>query len=160
MHWPSDNRRVRLLLVFVFAVSGAVACDDNGGAGPIGPGGGVVASPVAGTWSGTASDAAGQFTMILTLTQSGATVTGTMRGTSAVGAPIYNDGTVSGQAGVNTFAFTITVPRGGIVDAPACSATFAATTTDLLTTSMAGSYTGGDSCGNAFVGGRFQLIKQ
>ena len=98
--------------------------------------------------------------MILTLTQSGVNVTGTMRGTSAVGAPIYNNGTVSGRATTNTFVFTIDVPRGGIVDAPDCSASFAATTTDLLATSMSGTYTGGDTCGNTFACGRFQLIKQ
>jgi hypothetical protein len=140
----------------------ALACDDDGGAGgPIGPGGGgQVPIGVTGTWSGTASDAIGQFTMILALTQSGVNVTGTMRGTSAVGAPIYNNGTVSGQATTNTFVFTINVPRGGIVDAPDCSASFAATTTDLLATSMSGTYTGGDTCGNTFAGGRFQLIKQ
>jgi hypothetical protein len=159
MHRSLECRRAGLFLV-VIAVTGVLGCDDGGGAGPIGPGGGVAAAPVAGTWSGTASDAIGQFTMILTLTQSGVNVTGTMRGTSAVGAPIYNNGTVSGQAGVNTFAFTINVPRGGIVDAPDCSATFAATTNDLLTTSMSGTYTGSDTCGNTFVGGRFQLIKQ
>jgi hypothetical protein len=153
--------RARVVFVLVLAAT-ALACDDDGGAGgPIGPGGGgQVPIGVSGTWSGTASDALGQFQMILTLTQTGINVTGTMRGTNAVGAPIYNDGTVSGQATANTFVFTINVPRGGIVDAPGCSASFAATTTDLLSTSMAGNYTGGDTCGNMFVGGRFQLIKQ
>ena len=146
--------------VLAFAIT-ALACDDGGAGGPIGPGGGgQVPIGVTGTWSGSASDAIGQFTMTLTLTQSGVNVTGTMRGTSAVGAPIYNNGTVSGQATTNTFVFTINVPRGGIVDAPDCSASFAATTTDLLSTSMSGTYTGGDTCGNTFVGGRFQLVKQ
>lgn len=116
--------------------------------------------PLTGTWSGSASDAIGQFQMTLTLVQSGVNVTGTMRGTSAVGAPIYNNGTVTGQATTNTFIFTINVPRGGIVDAPDCSASFAGTTNDLLATSMAGTYTGGDTCGNTFAGGRFQLLKQ
>ena len=149
-----------MILVILLATT-ALACDDNGGAGPIGPGGGgQVPIGVTGTWSGTASDAIGQFTMILTLVQTGTNVTGTMRGTSAVGAPIYNNGTVTGQATANTFVFTINVPRGGIVDAPDCSAVFAATTTDLIATSMAGTYTGNDTCGKTFVGGRFQLVKQ
>jgi hypothetical protein len=160
--YPSRFRcRASVVLVLVLAAA-ALGCDDDGGTGgPIGPGGGgQVPIGVSGTWSGSATDAIGQFQMILTLTQTGINVTGTMRGTNAVGAPIYNNGTVSGQATANTFVFTINVPRGGIVDAPDCSASFAATTTDLLSTSMAGNYTGGDTCGNTFVGGRFQLIKQ
>jgi hypothetical protein len=160
MYPPRFCCRARIVLVLVLAAT-ALACDDDGGAGgPIGPGGGQVPIGVSGTWSGSATDAIGQFQMVLTLTQTGIDVVGTMRGTNAVGAPIYNNGTVSGQATANTFVFTINVPRGGIVDAPDCTASFAATTTDLLSTSMAGNYTGGDTCGNTFVGGRFQLIKQ
>ena len=153
--------RASVVLVLVLAAAALGCDDDGGGGGPIGPGGGgQIPIGVSGTWSGSAVDAIGGFQMILTLTQTGINVSGTMRGTSAVGAPIYNNGTVSGQATLNTFVFTINVPRGGIVDAPDCSASFAATTTDLLSTSMAGNYTGSDTCGNTFLGGRFQLIKQ
>jgi hypothetical protein len=56
--------------------------------------------------------------------------------------------------------FAITIPQGSIVDAPDCSATFTGTADDVRTDSMAGTYSGSDSCGGTFVGGRFTLLKE
>jgi hypothetical protein len=152
-------RRVRGL-VTCLAVSTVLSCGD-GGSSPITPGGGAaVVANVAGIWSGTATDALGQFRMTLNLTQTGAQVAGTMIGTTTVGAPLYNNGSVIGRTTVTAFNFSIAVPRGGIPDDPTCTASFTAVTNDLLATSMAGTYTGEDTCRGPFAGGRFQLLKQ
>jgi hypothetical protein len=100
-----------------------------------------------------------QFQLALRLTQAGNAITGTMTATNAVGGPVFNNGIVSGALSGSSLTFTMTVPVGGIVDAPDCAASFAAVSTDLLATSMAGTYTGTDTCGNTYAGGRFQLIK-
>jgi hypothetical protein len=137
------------------------ACDENTVSPTlVSTGSSVPVVNLTGTWSGTASDSFGQFRMVLVLTQSDSAVTGSMTGTTLVGDPLYSDGTVSGTISESTFAFTIAVPLGGITDAPACTASFVATTTDLLATSMSGAYAGADTCGRTFPGGRFQLIKE
>jgi hypothetical protein len=146
-------------LLVALLVGSTAACDDGGPTSPtLGMGGSTL--NLTGTWSGSASDALGQFQMTLVLAQSGNSITGSMTGATTVGAPIYTNGTVTGTLSASTLNFTISVPAGGVVDAPDCTASFAGTTTDLLATSMAGTYTGADTCGGTFAGGRFLLVKQ
>jgi hypothetical protein len=87
-------------------------------------------------------------------------VTGTFTATTPVGAPIYSAGSIAGTVSSTALAFTISVPRGGVVDAPECSATFAGSADDVRSDSMAGTYAGTDTCGGTFPGGRFTLLKQ
>ena len=49
---------------------------------------------------------------------------------------------------------------GSVVDAPDCTASLAGTADDVRQDSMAGTYTGSDTCGGTFAGGRFTLLKQ
>lgn len=138
----------------------ALACDD----GPTSPvtigSGGSRALDVTGTWIGAASDSTRQVTMTWQLTQSDRNVTGTFRATTPVGAAIYTGGSVAGTVSASAVAFTITVPRGSVADAPDCSATFSGTADDVRADSMSGTYSGSDTCGGTFVGGRFTLLKQ
>lgn len=140
----------------------ALACDD----GPTSPvtissgNSGSRALAVTGTWIGTATDSTRQMTMTWQLTQSDSNVTGTFTATAPVGTPIYTGGSIAGTASATALAFTIAVPRGSVVDAPDCSATFSGTADDVRADSMSGTYSGADTCGGTFVGGRFTLLKQ
>ena len=67
---------------------------------------------------------------------------------------------IAGTVSATTFTFTIAVPRGAVADAPDCTASFTGTADDVQATSMAGTYTGTDTCGGTFAGGRFTLLNQ
>jgi hypothetical protein len=56
--------------------------------------------------------------------------------------------------------FSIAVPVGGISGFPGCSATIDGTATGVSNTTIAATYTGTNSCGGSFNGGRFNLTKQ
>jgi len=149
------NARAAVTALLVIALS---ACSDREhSSAAIGlPG----STNVAGTWIGDATDSTRQMTMTWRLTQQDRRVSGTFSATSPVGAPIYNGGGISGTVAEGALAFSITVPRGSIEDAPDCSATFIGTAGDVLADSMAGTYGGTDTCGGTFAGGRFTLLKQ
>ena len=154
--------KISRLACLALVTAAATACDD----GPSSPtristGGSTAPVNLAGTWTGPANDSAGQMAMTWVLTQSDRNVAGTFTASTAVGAPIYTGGSIAGMvASGTTLTFTITVPQGSIVDAPDCSATYTGTAADLRADSMAGTYSGSDSCGGTFVGGRFSLLKQ
>ena len=147
------------LFALVLVTLAALACND-GPTSPVTIGSGSGPLDVAGTWTGTANDSAGPMTMTWRLTQSDRNLTGTFNATTTVGAPIYTAGAITGTVSATAVSFTITVPAGGIFDAPDCSATFTGTADDVQPDSMAGTYAGTDSCGGTFVGGRFTLLKQ
>jgi hypothetical protein len=121
---------------------------------------GVPGANVSGMWIGSASDSTRQMTMTWQLTQQDRNVAGTFSATSPVGAPIYTRGSISGTLSEVALAFRITVPRGGVEDASDCTATFIGTADDVRQDSMAGTYSGSDTCGGTFAGGRFTLIRQ
>lgn len=150
------------LLCLALAMLATFACD-GGPTSPVtissGSGAGATLD-VAGTWIGPSTDSAGQMTMTWRLTQSNRNVTGTFTATTPIGAPIYTGGSIAGVASPAALEFTITIPQGSIVDAPDCSATFTGTAGDVRADSMAGTYSGTDSCGGTFIGGRFTLLKQ
>jgi Na+-transporting NADH:ubiquinone oxidoreductase subunit NqrB len=151
----------RLLCLALVSVV-ALACDD----GPTSPvkissgNSGSRALAVTGTWIGTATDSTRQMTMTWQLAQSDSNVTGTFTATTPVGAPIYTGGSIAGTVSATALVFTIAVPRGSVVDAADCTATFAGTADDVRADSMSGTYSGTDTCGGTFAGGRFTLLKQ
>jgi hypothetical protein len=153
---------MNLRLVCLALVTAAVLGCDDGPTSPttISSGGSNAPLNLAGTWNGPANDSDGQMTMTWVLTQSDRNVSGTFTASTPVGAPIYTGGSIAGVASGTTLTFTITVPRGSIVDAPDCSVTFTGTTDDLRADSMSGTYTGSDTCGGTVVGGRLSLLKQ
>ena len=150
------------LLCLTFVAAAALACDDGPGSPlTISSGSGTAATlNVAGTWMGAANDSTRQMTMTWQLTQSNRNVAGTFAATTAVGAPIYTSGAIAGTVSDTAFTFTITVPRGSVADAPECTASFTGTADDVRADSMAGTYSGSDSCDGTFTGGRFTLLKQ
>jgi hypothetical protein len=148
-------------LCLTLLAAGMAACGGGGNALPIGVGnGGATTLDVAGTWSGSANDSNRQMTMTWQLSQQNRSVAGTFAATTVVGAPIYTSGNISGTLSNTALTFTITVPRGSVVDAPDCTALLAGTADDVRQDSMAGTYTGSDTCGGTFAGGRFTLLKQ
>jgi hypothetical protein len=112
-----------------------------------------------GAWSGTATDSLGSVHMMWQVTQTAANVRGTVTATTNVGLPLYT-GTITGGLVATVLTFTITVPRGSIVEVPECAITLSGTATDVLAESMAGTYAGTHSCLGAVEGGRFLLIRQ
>jgi hypothetical protein len=121
---------------------------------------GIPGLNIAGAWVGSAGDSTRQMTMTLQLAQRDRDVTGTFSATTPTGAPIYSVGRIEGTVSATTFSFRITVPPGSIEDNPDCTATFIGTADDIQTDSMAGTYTGSDTCGGTFAGGRFTLLRQ
>ena len=112
-----------------------------------------------GNWAGTATDSLGAVQMAWQLTQTGASVTGTILATNNVGADRYT-GSVSGTLGASSLTFTMTAPVGRIVDLPDCSLALNGSATDVQPTSLSGTYTGNHSCLGAVEGGRIILVKQ
>lgn len=153
-------RAATLVTVVALALLG-IACDTatsptrstSGGGAPTG-------LNLTGTWVGAAIDSSGQLQMTWQLTQSVNTVNGTVTATTAVGAPLYAGGSLTGTASTSALSFTITIPTGGIAPLPQCSATFTGSAADITSNGMTGTYTGSDSCGNTYVSGRFTLVKQ
>lgn len=150
------------LLCLVLGIAAWAGCDD----GPTTPvrigtaNGGAATANVSGTWIGTATDSTRQLSMTWQLTQSDRNVTGTFTATTPVGAPVYSAGAITGTVSSSSLAFTISVPRGSVVDFPDCTATLSGTADDVRSDSMAGTYSGTDTCGGTFAGGRFSLLKQ
>lgn len=141
----------------VLLVLALPACsDEDHSSATLGPPG----TNVSGTWTGSASDSTRQMTMTWQLTQQDRNVAGTFSATSPVGAPIYTRGSITGTLSEAALAFRITVPRGGVEDAADCAATFIGTADDVQQDSMAGTYTGSDTCGGTLAGGRFTLLRQ
>ena len=153
------------LVLLLLATAGAGGCDDPQLSSSTSPSQNSPNSPPArlndlsGTWSGTASDEASQVQMVWTLTQTGTSVTGSVSAATNLGRPVYT-GSIAGTVTSNVLTFTITVQRGGIVDLPECTLQLSGSTTDLQSSSMAGTYTGVHSCSGAVQGGRFVFIKQ
>ena len=109
-----------------------------------------------GTWSGTASDSSGPGRMTWHLTQNGSAVSGTVNATTPGGTVAFN-GTISGIVTSSTLTFTITIPAGGIPVLPQCTASISGATTNIIGTSMSGTYSGTNSCTSPFTGGIFTL---
>jgi hypothetical protein len=118
----------------------------------------TAAVDLTGTWTGSAIDSLGRTDVTWQLTQRGTNVTGTVAGTTNVGAPVYT-GSVSGTVSAAGLRFTMTVPAGSMVDLPDCSLNLTGTVTDIQAGSMAGTYTGTHSCIGAIEAGRLLLVR-
>lgn len=150
----------RALCLALWMISLPVAgCGGGPNSPPIGIGGSGTLN-VAGTWSGSSSDSTRQMAMTWRLSQQDRSVSGTFSASTPIGAPIYTSGSISGSLSATALTFTVSVPRGGVEDAPDCTATFTGTADDVRQDSMAGTYTGSDTCGGTFAGGRFTMLRQ
>ena len=149
----------RLMAVALLACA-VLACDDTPSSPRQISTTGAAALEVDGTWAGSASDSTRQLSMTWRLTQSDRNVTGTFSATTPVGAPIYTAGAITGTASTTALSFTIAIPRGAVDGSPDCTATLSGTADDVREDSMAGTYSGSDTCGGTFAGGRFTLLRQ
>jgi hypothetical protein len=120
---------------------------------------------VAGTWTGTSTDSQGVTVITLQLTQTGSTVSGTV----ATRAPDPNDGscnachrnksgTFQGTLTGTTLAMTMAFAAGADGDpTPICSATMSGAAPGVTAQSLAGEFTGSDTCEGAFLDGKLTL---
>jgi hypothetical protein len=153
-----------LLLTAIFA-----ACDDDGpttptrissSGGGTSDGGTPTSVNLTGTWTGTSLDTAGGLRLTWQLTQTNRNVTGGVTATTPVGAPVYTSGSFNGTLSGTTMPFTITIPVGAVAGSPNCTVTLTGTAQNVTSTSLAGTYTGDDSCVGAILDGRLTMIKQ
>jgi len=164
------RRRLKTLIVraaaFVLSAA-AIACGGGGGGGsssapPTAP------TPtnnvnIAGSWTGSAYDAAGNASgsgvMTWQITQSGASFSGQVTMTDS-GTSVTGRGTVSGTVSGSSITFSINVPAGGF-DSPFASCTANVTGSAVAAdTSINGNYTGSNSCSGAISSGQITLNKQ
>ena len=145
------------LIVLVLAVLVSAGC--GGDSSPTAPSSSTGSLNLTGTFSGEASDSFGpglQFTW--QLTQSGTAVSGTM--VTRFGGSLLATGTVSGTLSGTIFTFIFTIPPGGIPSLPTCSSTANGTAPGVTNTTIAGTYSGVNSCLGPFTNGRFTLTRQ
>ena len=112
---------------------------------------------VSGTWKGTGTDVSegSLFTWVLTQTASNVTGTSTFVG---VRSSFNANGPITGTVSDLTFTFTFTVDFAQPFQF--CTAT-ASGSAQITNTTLAGSYTGTNSCGGGpFTSGQFTLTKQ
>ena len=112
-----------------------------------------------GTWSGRGSDPQGDHRITLTLSQSGAAVSGTAitravepNGTTCASCHKVKDGTLTGMLSGSALALKMTFPAGGDVPTPICSVTMDATAASVTNGKIEATYTGEDSCEGPFTG--------
>ena len=96
--------------------------------------------------------------MVLQLTQSGTSVSGTVTITDT-STGLTARGTVSGTVSGASIHFTITIPAGGFETQPSCTGS-ATADAQVSGTSMAGTYTGSNSCTGAIGSGQITLNKR
>ena len=143
----------------------SVACGSGGGssgsttqpspAPATGAGPSVDAS---GTWSGRVTDSSGAGGMVLQLTQSGSSVSGSVTITDT-STGLTARGTVSGTVSGAVVHLSIAIPAGGFETQPSCTGN-ASGDAQVSGTSMAGTYTGSNSCTGAVGSGQMTLNKQ
>ncbi len=145
------------------------ACGGGGGGGSSSPAPTQPSPPttsnanIAGTWTGSADDAAGGASgpgsMTWQVTQSSASFTGTIAVTDS-GTKATGRGTVSGTVSGSTIQFSMAVPAGGF-DPPFASCTVNVSGTAVAaSTSINGNYGGSGSCSGAISLGILTLNKQ
>ena len=122
----------------------------------------------AGTWNGAGVDSQGATTVTWSLTQTGASVSGTV----ATQAVDPNDGScnschrnksgaVSGTISGTKLTLTMFFAAGGSDDpTPACSATVTGTASSTGEGALAGEYSGADTCEGPFTNGTLTMTRQ
>jgi len=120
---------------------------------------------VAGTWSGTSTDSQGATVVTMELAQSGSAVTGTV----TTRAPDPADGscnachrnkrgTFTGTLSGSVLTMELAFAAGADGDpTPICSATMTAPSLGVTTDTIAGAFTGSDTCEGAFLNGTMTL---
>ncbi len=123
---------------------------------------------VAGSWSGTSTDSQGTTVVDWTITQTGGTVSGTVR----TNAPDPTDGscnschrnksgTFSGAVSGNILTMTMQFAAGADGDpTPICSATMTGTATRTADGRLGGGYTGSDTCEGSFLNGSLTMTRK
>ena len=111
-----------------------------------------------GTWTGAASDTSGPGSMIWHLSQTGSSCSGTLT-MSDTATSKAGRGSVSGTVSGTALHFTIDIPAGGF-DSPydSCS-TEVAGDAQASASSIAGTYSGTNSCTGIIASGQFALAK-
>jgi hypothetical protein len=163
--FPMARGRLSLLVAAaLFGVAG-FACGGGGGgsSAPTQPSPPTSNASIAGSWSGSAYDTAGNSSgpgsMTWQISQTSASFSGTMTMTDA-GTSVTGRGTVSGTVSGTSIQFSIAVPAGGF-DSPYASCTANVTGTAVVaSTSINGNYSGSSACSGTISSGLLTLIKQ
>ncbi len=162
-------RSLGLAILAAAATTFAFGCR----ASPAAPGAVAVTPPAArstdlsGAWSGTGSDNQGDETVSLTITQTGATVSGTAV-TRAVNpadgscASCHKNkvGTLTGTISGTDISLNLSFPSGSeAAPTPMCSVTIAVAASVPSSDRITGAYTGADSCEGPFTGGTVTVTR-
>lgn len=146
------------MLASLVAVS-AFACGYDSPAAPV-----PAPLTVSGRWSGQGSDVQGNATFILTLTQTGSSVTGTAvtlgdaNDGSCASCHKSTNGTVSGSLTGTKLTLSMFFPSGNDgVPTPMCSVRMSAVADSVSARTLRATYTGDDSCEGPITGGSFSL---
>lgn len=129
---------------------------------------------LAGTWAGTGVDsnsntgANGTTIVTWTVTQTGADVSGTVTtqsldpmGTTCHSCHRSRTGTLSGTVAGTTLTWTLLFPTDPVNDpTPSCAATLTGTISESTGGSLAGVYTGADSCEGQILNGTVAMARQ
>ena len=150
---------VTALMVPAISCAGSPATTTSPSSPPIG---------FAGTWNGTGVDSQGSTTVTWSLTGTGAGVSGTVR-TEAVdpndgscnSCHRNKSGTVSGTVAGTKLTLTMFFAAGVNGDpTPACSATVTGTASITGDGTLAGEYSGADTCEGPFTNGTLALARR
>ena len=126
------------------------------------------APSLTGAWTGTANDSQGTTVVSWSLTQSGASVSGTVstRSTNPTDGSCNSchrnkSGSVAGTVSGASFTMTMTFAAGASGDpTPACSATMTGTASAVSTGMISGGYAGSDTCEGEFKNGTLTMARQ
>ena len=130
----------------------AAACSSSPEPSPTAPHSQTSSIDLLGTWNGTGVDSMGTIGLTWALTQTGATVSGTVQMQSLDAAGSCNSchrtksGTFSGTISGSTLALTMYFPGNPGELTPACSATLTGTASNFATRTFNVAYSGVDSC--------------
>lgn len=122
---------------------------------------------VAGTWNGTGDDSQGVTIVTWALTQTGTSVSGTVK-TQAVdptdgscnSCHRNKTGTFSGTISGTTLTLTMFFAAGGTGDpTPACTATLTGIASRIAEDTLTAAYSGADSCEGPFMNGTLAMAR-
>jgi hypothetical protein len=121
---------------------------------------GTSATNIAGTWTGTGTDAQGAETFVWTVTQTGERISGSVvldsanRDDGSCGScHKQKNGTLSGTLSGGALTLTLDFPEGGSDITPLCGITMHASTSDVAAGRIAARYTGTTTCEGAITDG-------
>ena len=124
------------------------------------------ATNLAGTWSGTGTDAQGAETFVWTVTQTGDRLTGTAvldsanRTDGSCGScHKQKTGTLNGTLSSGALSLTLDFPEGGNDVTPLCGITMHASTTDVASGRITANYTGTTTCEGPISDGKLTVTR-